>query len=104
MFLHNPDRCHTDRDELTAALITAFAALKAAACNHVICSYGVATWTSFTEGAFTVTELLDCATHAAGGNTHHLTTIQLPVSLGWGTHRVLRIAITAPAIAEAECD
>jgi aryl-alcohol dehydrogenase-like predicted oxidoreductase len=81
MFLHNPDQFLTDRDELTAALITAFAALEAAACDHVIGGYGVATWTGFAEGAFTVAELLDYATRAAGGHTHHLNTIQLPVSL-----------------------
>jgi len=81
VFLHNPDQFHTDRDDLTAALITAFAALEASACDRVIGGYGVATWTGFAEGAFTVPELLDLAARAAGGHGHHFTTIQLPVSL-----------------------
>ncbi len=81
MFLHNPDQCHTDRSDLRAALITAFAALEAAACDRIIGGYGVATWTGFAEGAFTVADLFDCATRAAGGHTHHLNAVQLPVSL-----------------------
>ncbi|MFD4787783.1 hypothetical protein ACFWN1_12175 [Streptomyces sp. NPDC058459] len=43
--------------------------------------YGVATWHGFTDGMFTVPDLLGLAADAAGGAAHHLTTVQLPVSL-----------------------
>src|SRR5438309_2150761 len=43
--------------------------------------YGVATWSGFTEGAFTVPELLGLAVEAAGSHEHHIGAVQLPVSL-----------------------
>ena len=81
VFMHNPERLSTDRGKLTQALTMAFEELEAAALDHRIESYGVATWSGFVEGAFTVPELVALASLAAGSRAHHLTAIQLPASL-----------------------
>ncbi|MBZ9645117.1 aldo/keto reductase [Streptomyces sp. PSKA30] len=75
LFVHNPERAARPHD----AIASAFTALEAEARAGRIGGYGVATWTGF-EGAFTVADLLDIATRC-GGPGHHLTAVQLPVSL-----------------------
>ncbi|MEU6089066.1 aldo/keto reductase [Streptomyces sp. NPDC047085] len=75
VFVHNPERADRPHDAITSA----FTALEAEARAGRIGGYGVATWTGF-DGAFTVADLLEIATHC-GGPGHHLTAIQLPVSL-----------------------
>ncbi len=81
MFLHNPDECYVDKNELASAIIAAFTALEAEACDQTIDGYGVATWSGLTDGAFTVPDLVSYAEQAAGGSAHHFTAIQHPVSL-----------------------
>ncbi|MEU0591967.1 hypothetical protein [Streptomyces ardesiacus] len=61
------------------AITSAFTALEAEARAGRIGGYGVATWTGF-EDTFSVADLLGAATRC-GGPGHHLTAIQLPVSL-----------------------
>ncbi|WP_328966242.1 aldo/keto reductase [Streptomyces virginiae] len=81
VFVHNPETVgHGDRDRLHAELRAAFAALEDLAGAGLIGGYGVATWTGFTEDAFTIPELLTLA-REAGGPGHHLAAVQQPVSL-----------------------
>ncbi len=75
VFLHNPERADRPHDAITGA----FTALEAEAHAGRIGGYGVATWTGF-DGVFSVADLLDIAT-SCGGAGHHLSAIQLPVSL-----------------------
>ena len=75
VFVHNPERASRPHD----AIADAFTALEAEARAGRIRGYGVATWTGF-ESAFSVADLLDIATRC-GGRGHHLTAVQLPVSL-----------------------
>ncbi|MEC3995037.1 aldo/keto reductase [Actinacidiphila sp. DG2A-62] len=80
LFLHNPER--TARPgELWAELRDAFTVLEEEADAGHIAAYGIATWTGFSEGAFSVSVLDRLAREAAGSDTHHLRAIQLPVSL-----------------------
>ncbi|MFE2159905.1 hypothetical protein ACFW9M_19065 [Streptomyces lydicus] len=44
-------------------------------------TYGIATWSGFTDRIFTVPQLDRLAAEAAGGRQHHLQAAQLPVSL-----------------------
>ncbi|MFF3513850.1 aldo/keto reductase [Streptomyces sp. NPDC002573] len=75
VFVHNPEQADRPHDAITSA----FTALEAEARAGRIGGYGVATWTRF-DGAFSVADLLKIATHC-GGRGHHLSAIQLPVSL-----------------------
>lgn len=81
VFVHNPEHACTDRAELACALTQAFEELESAAVDQRIANYGVATWSGFAESAFTVPDLVGLASQAAGGQNHHFTAIQLPVSL-----------------------
>ncbi|UGQ14859.1 aldo/keto reductase [Yinghuangia sp. ASG 101] len=82
VFVHNPERaCGEDRNELHRALRRAFAALEHQAALGNIDGYGVATWSGFADGVFTVDELIRLAFQASGGCIPRLTSIQLPVSL-----------------------
>jgi aryl-alcohol dehydrogenase-like predicted oxidoreductase len=113
VLLHNPERAHQgERSSLYRAIRDAFVVLEEEAAAGHIGGYGVATWHGFEEGAFSVPLLLALACEAAGGGRHHLTTVQLPVSLvmmapieqvldGRGpireaTHAGLRVMASAP--------
>ncbi|MET8296387.1 aldo/keto reductase [Streptomyces sp. NPDC005180] len=81
VFVHNPEHAHLGREELYERLRDAFTVLEEFAHAGRIGRYGVAAWSGFTSGAFTVPELLDLAREAAGSGEHHLSAVQLPVSL-----------------------
>ncbi|MGW3061564.1 aldo/keto reductase [Streptomyces goshikiensis] len=81
VFVHNPESVgHSDRDRLHAEIRAAFTVLEDLATSGLIGGYGVATWSGFTEDAFTIPELLTLA-REAGGSGHHLAAVQQPVSL-----------------------
>ncbi|QFG21913.1 aldo/keto reductase [Actinomadura sp. WMMB 499] len=81
LYLHNPESCsHYDPRRLHEAITAAFAVCEQAVEEGRITGYGVSTWAGLADGAFTVPGLLEAASAAAGGE-HHLTAIQLPVSL-----------------------
>lgn len=81
LYLHNPESSlHSDPGQLHEAIIRAFAACEQAVADGLIATYGVSTWTGPADGAFTVPSLLTAATAAAGGE-HHLTDLQMPISL-----------------------
>ncbi|MFD9474190.1 aldo/keto reductase [Streptomyces goshikiensis] len=81
VFVHNPETAgHGDRDRLHAELRGAFEVLEDLVGSGLIGGYGIATWSGFTEDAFTVPELLALA-REAGGPGHHLAAVQQPVSL-----------------------
>ncbi|WP_406206931.1 aldo/keto reductase [Kitasatospora sp. NBC_01560] len=79
VFLHNPERIG-ERNTVLAAISRAFEALEELVAAGLIGGYGVATWSGFSAGTFTVNDLVDTAFRAAGSR-HHLRAIQLPVSL-----------------------
>ncbi|MFE9454517.1 aldo/keto reductase [Streptomyces sp. NPDC006739] len=83
VLLHNPERAHPgDRPALHRAIREAFAVLEEAVAAGHVTGYGIATWAGLEEGAFTVAELLALAGEVAGGpQSHHLVTLQMPVSL-----------------------
>ncbi|MEX2984896.1 aldo/keto reductase [Streptomyces sp. C36] len=81
VFVHNPEHSHLDRAALHDRLRVLFAVLEEFATAGRIGGYGVATWSGFQHGAFTVPELLGLAKEAAGSGEHHLRAIQQPVSL-----------------------
>ncbi|MET8030181.1 aldo/keto reductase [Streptomyces avermitilis] len=81
VFVHNPERARLDRAELHERLRNVFAALEEFATAGRLGGYGVATWSGFQHGAFTVPELLGLAKEAAGSGEHHLRAVQQPVSL-----------------------
>ncbi|MGA4799263.1 aldo/keto reductase [Streptomyces lavendulocolor] len=81
VFVHNPDHARLDRADLHARLHDVFAVLEDFATAGSIGGYGVATWSGFQHGAFTVPEILSLAKEAAGSGEHHLRAIQQPVSL-----------------------
>ncbi|MFK0202066.1 aldo/keto reductase [Streptomyces lavendulae] len=81
VFVHNPETVgHGDRDRLHTELRNAFEVLEGLVGAGVIGGYGVATWSGFTDDAFTVPELLTLA-RETGGPGHHLAAVQQPVSL-----------------------
>ncbi|MEV7384108.1 aldo/keto reductase [Streptomyces lydicus] len=80
LFLHNPERTG-DGAVLPIVLREAFAVLEEAAAAGHLSTYGIATWSGFTEGLITVKELDRLATEAAGSPDHRLRAVQLPVSL-----------------------
>jgi aryl-alcohol dehydrogenase-like predicted oxidoreductase len=82
LYLHNPERqANGDLGALHRHLTEAFTACEEAADQGHISGYGVATWSGFASGAFTVTALITAARAAAGSSDVHLRAIQLPVSL-----------------------
>ncbi|NJP66357.1 aldo/keto reductase [Streptomyces spiramenti] len=83
VFVHNPEHHGhgLDRAALHGRLRETFAALEEYAQAGRIGGYGVATWSGLTSEAFTVPELLTLARQAAGSAEHHLTGLQMPVSL-----------------------
>ncbi|MFF3459682.1 aldo/keto reductase [Streptomyces sp. NPDC002730] len=80
LFLHNPERT-TRPDQLHDQLRAAFAVLEEAAAAGHLTTYGIATWSGFTEHRITVPDLDRLAAEAAGAREHHLRALQLPVSL-----------------------
>lgn len=81
VLLHNPERAHPgDRSALYRAIRDAFTVLEEEVKAGHVGGYGVATWHGFAEEAFSVPLLGALAAEAAGGQ-HHLTAVQLPVSL-----------------------
>lgn len=81
VFVHNPERSARHVQQVHAHLRQAFEALEEFACAGRIGGYGVATWSGFESGAFTVPGLVELARQAAGGQAHHLVAVQQPVSL-----------------------
>jgi aryl-alcohol dehydrogenase-like predicted oxidoreductase len=101
VFIHNPERS-PDPGSLARHLRDAFEILEDAAGAGRIGSYGLATWTGFSHGLFTVTDLDRIATEAAGTPDHHLRTIQLPVSLIEDTALSQALRGRGPAIHAAD--
>ncbi|MFE3505395.1 aldo/keto reductase [Kitasatospora sp. NPDC059160] len=81
VFLHNPEQSSRDRQQLHLNVRAAFGVLEEFADAGRIGGYGIATWSGFTEQAFTVAELAGLARETAGSTDHHLTGVQMPVSL-----------------------
>lgn len=82
VYLHNPEHdAHRDRDALLKLITEAFSVCEKAAADGQIGGYGVATWSGFSNAAFTVPDLLGAARTAAGSSETHMVAIQLPVSL-----------------------
>jgi len=82
VLLHNPERAHPgDRSALYRAIRDAFTVLEGEVAAGRVGGYGVSTWHGFQEEVFSVPLLLALAAEAAGGQQHHLTAAQLPVSL-----------------------
>ncbi|MFM9584158.1 aldo/keto reductase [Streptomyces caniscabiei] len=104
VLLHNPERAHPgDRPALHCAIRAAFVVLEEAAAAGHVAGYGIATWAGMEEEAFTVGELLALAVEAAGGQSHHLVALQMPVSLVMMTPiaQALRGRGPLPAAADA---
>ncbi|WP_211274238.1 aldo/keto reductase [Streptomyces chattanoogensis] len=80
VFLHNPERIG-DRAVLPFVLREAFAVLEEAVAAGQVRTYGVATWSGFTDRFFTIPQLDRLASEAVGGREHHLRVVQLPVSV-----------------------
>ncbi|MFF4902544.1 aldo/keto reductase [Streptomyces sp. NPDC001068] len=102
MFLHNPEHHHGDDQAVTGILREAFAVLEETAQAGGIAGYGVATWSGFSDGLFTVPMLDRLAAEAAGSSEHHLRLLQLPVSLVMATHLDEALDETGPIAAAAE--
>lgn len=82
LYLHNPEHdAHGDRERLLEQITQAFTTFEEAAHRGDIVGYGIATWSGFTSGAFTVQDLITAAQRAAGSARTHLQAVQLPVSL-----------------------
>ncbi|MFD4412452.1 aldo/keto reductase [Streptomyces sp. NPDC058475] len=82
VLLHNPERAHPgDRSGLHRAIRDAFTVLEEEVAAGRVGGYGVATWHGFENEEFSVPLLLALAAEAAGGHQHHLTAVQMPVSL-----------------------
>ncbi|MFJ5925771.1 aldo/keto reductase [Kitasatospora sp. NPDC092948] len=79
VFVHNPEYACPD-GEITGRLHNAFLALEEACSQRAVSAYGVTTWHGFGSGHFDVPALVELATEAGGPN-HHLSAVQLPVSL-----------------------
>ncbi|GAA4887278.1 aldo/keto reductase [Streptomyces coeruleoprunus] len=87
VFLHNPEDGHRgDHDTLANRLRAAFTVLEEEVREGHLAAYGVATWSGFTDGAFTVPLLDRLATEAADGPEHHLRYLQVPVNLVVDAH------------------
>ncbi|WP_338045367.1 aldo/keto reductase [Nocardiopsis lucentensis] len=81
VYLHNPEHDHQKRGDLHKRIRDAFGALEEATASGAIRGYGVATWSGFDTGAFTVHDLVRLAQEAAGRPETGLRAIQLPASL-----------------------
>ncbi|MDT0326974.1 aldo/keto reductase [Nocardiopsis lambiniae] len=81
VYLHNPDHHNGDRQGLHARIREAFTPLEEARAEGMLLGYGVATWSGFRDGAFTVPELARLAEEAAGDPCTGLAAVQLPVSM-----------------------
>ncbi|MGW9346476.1 aldo/keto reductase [Nocardiopsis flavescens] len=82
VYLHNPDHHHDgDRQGLHARIREAFTALEEARAEGMLLGYGVATWSGFRDGAFTVPDLARLAEETVGGPRTGLAAVQLPVSM-----------------------
>ncbi|GAA1146280.1 aryl-alcohol dehydrogenase-like predicted oxidoreductase [Kitasatospora gansuensis] len=79
VFVHNPEH-DCPPGAVTERLYAAFLALEEACNQGVIKAYGVATWRGFSSGVFDVADLVALAVRA-GGLNHHLSAVQLPVSV-----------------------
>ncbi|MBC3843607.1 aldo/keto reductase [Streptacidiphilus sp. 4-A2] len=79
VFLHNPEH-HCPPDHISERLYAAFTALEEARADGLLKAYGVATWSGFSSGLFDIPTLLEAA-FRAGGVSHRLRAIQLPLSL-----------------------
>ncbi|GAA1791377.1 aldo/keto reductase [Actinomadura chokoriensis] len=92
LYLHNPEHdAHGDRKRLLEQITQAFTTFEESAHRGDIAGYGIATWSGFTSGAFTIHELIAAAQQAAGSARTHLRAIQLPVSL-------IELAVLAEAL------
>ncbi|WP_404949531.1 aldo/keto reductase [Streptomyces sp. ARC14] len=80
VFVHNPENAATTRNEVLLALTSAFEEMETAADAGLIHGYGVATWTGFSSGLFTISDLV-CLAQRVGGWRHHFHAVQTPVSL-----------------------
>jgi aryl-alcohol dehydrogenase-like predicted oxidoreductase len=81
VFVHNPEHAGLCPAELHAELREVFVVLEEFAAAGRIGGYGVATWSGFSHGAFSVPGLVGLAIEAAGSGGHHLRAVQQPVSL-----------------------
>lgn len=81
VYLHNPEHRHEERGDLHNRIRAAFTVLEAEKAQGTIRGYGVATWTGFGSGAFTVPDLVRLAREAAGTRRTGLMAVQLPVSM-----------------------
>ncbi|WP_306371465.1 aldo/keto reductase [Nocardiopsis sp. CC223A] len=103
VYLHNPDHHHNgDRQGLHVRIREAFTALEEARAEGLLLGYGVATWSGFRDGAFTVPDLARLAEEAAGGPNTGLAAVQLPVSMV--EIDPIRQALTANGPIIAACD
>lgn len=81
VYLHNPEHHNEERGNLHDRIRAAFIALEGEVTRNTIHGYGIATWSGFDTGAFTLADLLRLAGEAAGSPKNGLTAIQLPVSM-----------------------
>lgn len=105
LYLHNPEHgSHADRRHLLNQIRDAFEACERAAHHGRIGGYGIATWSGFSNNAFTVPELLATARQAAGGPDHHFTAIQLPLNLVHLTPLTQSLADDGPVAQASDAD
>ncbi|MFD5818361.1 hypothetical protein [Streptomyces sp. NPDC127038] len=102
VFVHNPEHHRGDRQMLTDVLRDSFAVLEQAAHAGEVTAYGVATWSGFSDGLFTVALLDQLACEAAGSRDHHFRLVQLPVSLVMDLHLTEALNQTGPITQAAE--
>ncbi|MEN8650977.1 aldo/keto reductase [Streptomyces sp. 21So2-11] len=83
VFVHNPEHPGAGQSslaDLSTRLLDAFDALESACADGLARSYGLATWSGFSDGHFTVRQLLAIARRVGGGN-HRFRAVQMPLSL-----------------------
>ena len=83
-YLHNPETQlnFVSRTVFNDRLRLAFARLEKLASEHVICSYGMATWDGFRKsGSLDLESIVEMA-REEGGEHHRFRFIQLPLNLG----------------------
>jgi aryl-alcohol dehydrogenase-like predicted oxidoreductase len=81
VYLHNPEHHHEERGDLHGRIRSAFATLEEEVAQGTVRGYGIATWTGFASGAFTVSDVVRLAREAAGGTRTALSAVQFPVSM-----------------------
>ncbi|MFJ5101876.1 aldo/keto reductase [Streptomyces sp. NPDC088554] len=79
-FVHNPEHGSPKPRKLEERVREAFRTLEACCQRGLTRGYGVAAWSALHDGSLTVARLLDLA-REAGGPSHRLQAIQLPLSL-----------------------